>query len=69
MLDVDFWKNEKISNIESFVVIKNLSRFGGNFKALYFAHFFICFMLFLSALFLIYIHRIKFKDNYVHHES
>lgn len=64
-MKVNFWVNEKLKDIHTFVVFRNLSTFGGKFNSLAVANLMVSFTLVIIILYLQYIHWIKFKDGLI----
>ena len=55
--------NQMTKNIKTYIIIKQLSGFGGNFGVVSKAYFFTAFVLLLALLTISYIHRLKFKED------
>ena len=62
-LEIKFWDNLLLREVETAVVMKTVSVFGGNFKELAIANLILSFMLIMIGIFLSYIHKIKFTDG------
>lgn len=55
--------NVATRDVKTFIVIRELRNFGGNYNIVGKCYFFLAFMLMMASLTLTYLHRLKFKGD------
>lgn len=63
-INLNFWDNDLTKNIETYISIQNLSALGGNYKIFGYSSLLLSFIILLIGLFLTYIHKIKFRQDF-----